>query len=103
MRNYVFIKNRDISYWLEGIIEGNDAEVEVSENRKGTVLTFKNLESARIVHTHIEDERDQTAFALAVEPYTEEQRIRANSYMRSLNRINEELLKIVVSFQEKSK
>lgn len=103
MRNYVFIKNQDIKYWLESIIEGSDVQVDVSENRKGTVLTFKNLDAAQIVSTHVEDERNQAAFALAVEAYSEEERKRAKAYVRSLNRINNELLKIVVSFQEKSK
>lgn len=103
MRNYVFIKNQDIRYWLEGIIEGNVSDVNISENRKGTVLTFNRSSAAHAVCLHVEDERNQVAFALAVEPYTEEERKRAKKYERSLTRIGNELSDIVVKLKERGR
>ena len=103
MRNYVFVKNQDVRYWLEGVIEGNEADVDVSENRKGTVLTFKRSEDAHAVCLHVEDERNQVAFALAVEPYTNEERKRAKNYERTLTRISNELTQIAVKLKRGGK
>jgi len=103
MRNYVFIKNQDIRYWLEGIIEGNEARVHVYQNRKGTVLTFNRSQDAQAVCLHVQDERNQIAFALAVEPYTEEARKRAKAYERSLTRISIELSNIVIRLRERGR
>jgi len=99
----VFVKNQDIRYWLEGVIEGNEARVDVSQNRKGTVLTFNRSEDAHAVCLHVEDERNQVAFALAVEPYTEEERKRAKKYERSLTRISRELSNIVIKLRERGR
>jgi len=103
MRNYVFIKNQDVRYWLEGVIEGNEADVDVSENRKGTVLTFKRSKDADAVCLHVEDERNQVAFALAVEPYTTEERKKAKNYERSLTRIAQELTQIAIKLKRRGK
>lgn len=102
MRNYVFIKNRDVQDRVEELLGDNTSlgNVDVSYNRKGLVITFKDAYSADVLNTHVEDERNEVATALVIEPYTPQERKRAQDYVRSLSRVSKELLDIVVKLKK---
>jgi hypothetical protein len=94
MRNYVFIRNRDALHSIEEHLSKYTvpkASLDVSQNRKGTVITFHNDYWVKRLIDFVEFERNEVGFSLSVEPLTDTEIEKGNALIRSLTRIAHEL------------
>lgn len=91
MRNYVFIRNPQASSIIEEHLSGYTTTVEVSKNRKGKVITFKNSYWVHRLRDFVEEERNMIAFDLAVLAMRDDEKESATKLVSSLNRIAHEL------------
>lgn len=100
MRNYVFIKNKDALSIVQQAFEGLTVRsVDISENRKGNVVTFKDSYWVHRLRDYVEAERNEIAFDLAVVGMSEEEKESATKLVASLDRIATELAKMSHEFR----
>lgn len=92
MRNYVFIKNENAFEVIqEHLSSFNTSTVEVSENRKGKVITFHNSYWAHRLRDFVDFKKSNVAFDLVVIPMNEQEKKTAQELVRTLSRIDNEL------------
>lgn len=106
MRNYVFVRNSDSRQVLEEHLEDDSSlltNVGVEHNRKGMVLKFNDAHFSERIQLFVENELNDVAHALVVEPYETEERKRANAYLRSLKRINTELIQVTTILKKQER
>lgn len=99
MRNYVFIRNRDAFNIIEEHLSEYTHTVDISQNRKGNVITFRNSYWVHRLRDYVEEERNGIAFDLAVVGMSEEEKESATKLVASLDRIAGELAKISHEFR----
>ena len=104
MRNYVFIKNKTALHLIEGHLEkySYQSSLSISQNNKGTVLTFQSEYWVKHLKDFVQFERNEVAFSMAVEPFTEEENQQANNLIRTLTRISLELETMETNFKVKA-
>lgn len=102
MRNYVFIKNLNAFEVIEEHLNCfTTSSVEVTENRKGRVITFHNSYWANRVRDFVEFQRGIVAFEMVVTPMNEKEKFQAQELVRTLSRINNELAVMCSEFRKR--
>ena len=92
MRNYVFIKNQNAFELIKDHLAGYTIEsVEISENQKGKVITFKNSYLAHRLRDFVDFKKNNVSFELAVTPMSIQEKHTAKELVRTLSRIDNEL------------
>jgi hypothetical protein len=92
VRNYVFIKNQNAFEVIQDhLSKFTTSALEISENRKGKVITFHSSYWAHRLRDFVEFERSNVAFELVVTPMSAQEKHTAKELVRTLSRIDNEL------------
>lgn len=92
MRNYIFIRNVQAASLIEErFLEHTSSVLEISKNRKGKVITFKNSFWVHRMRDFIEEERNMIAFDLSVLALPDNEKETNTRLVQSLDRIAREL------------
>jgi hypothetical protein len=92
MRNYIFIKNQNAFEVIKDHLgEFTIQSIEISENRKGKVIIFKDSYWAHRLRDFVDFKKNDVSFELAVTPMSIQEKHTAKELVRTLSRIDNEL------------